>query len=561
MYIHLLKFKELPENIYKIILTSDNDKTVKHTHEIFYTIEYIKTYKLDDLRPEIFIHLLKIMNTYNENINFIYCYDIDKFELIIKNIELLDEYLEDISIENSPLKLTKRESKKIYNIIKFFIKESNKEHLFISPESLYNIKHFDENKYKIYLDDNSSIHCIDNDKDEEIIEENTQLYYITILDQHIYLSESKDNFIEIEGDKQYDDIFKDLTSRELNMLIDSKPNMRSTKISNILDETNFLPGKIFNIGTKKNQNQFLLPDPGDKYICSELNHNIEAFDHCIDNIESIISDPIVFNGTHPYKNKTMDELTEERNKELLKPTTIKHIDKKIDQRYKIQNDDGQEEEDYEEIIEEEIQENNSENNSENNLENNTILFTKNNVIDKNIIIYDIKQINDIKQSKYLSEIEMMAEYIVPELDAVKELLKIKFKNIDKMTFDVIEKNIMKINEFLYADDNKQIINAYDIDKSSQMLGLVRDFLSKNCVRKLGSKVYSTYLYDKFVEYLMLTSPCDAVYFNKNNFTPLVKKLNYKTKRDSSGIYWTNVSYNDNLCRTLCSKFNGRMHLV
>ena len=59
------------------------------------------------------------------------------------------------------------------------------------------MKHFDDEKHKIYLDDNSSIHCINNNEKELNKDEN--LYYVTVLDGHIYLSESKDKFIEIEG--------------------------------------------------------------------------------------------------------------------------------------------------------------------------------------------------------------------------------------------------------------------------------------------------------------------------------------------------------------------------
>jgi hypothetical protein len=141
------------------------------------------------------------------------------------------------------------------------------------------------------------------------------------------------------------------------------------------------------------------------------------------------------------------------------------------------------------------------------------------------------------------EIETMAEYIVPELDTVKDLLKMKLKDVDKLTYDIIEKNIIKINEFLYADESRQIIHTSD-NKTEQMLKLVRDFMVKNCIKKNGSKIYSSSLYTKFTEYLMLTSPTDNVYFNKNNFTPIVKQLNYKTKRDSVGIYWTDVEYKD-----------------
>jgi hypothetical protein len=271
MYIHLLKFEELPDNIYKIILTSDDIDTTKTIHEIFYTIENVFTYNVDDLQYDTFTNFLELMSNYKNNKNFIYCYDIDKFEQLTKCILELDENIEYVSTENTPLKLTRKDSKKIYNIIKYFIEESNKEHLFISPDSLKNLKNFDEKLYKIYLDDNSSIHCIDIDKDIEIVEGPT--YYITILDKHIYLSESKDNFIEIDGNISPNNLdrFKNLTSKEINMYIDTP---------NIFPTSNTTPSKIFNVGTKSTPlmdiRKYSLAKPSS--IADELVCNIVAYD-------------------------------------------------------------------------------------------------------------------------------------------------------------------------------------------------------------------------------------------------------------------------------------------
>ena len=60
---------------------------------------------------------------------------------------------------------------------------------------------------------------------------------------------------------------------------------------------------------------------------------------------------------------------------------------------------------------------------------------------------------------------------------------------------------------------------------------------------------------------MTTSPTNIVYFNKNNFTPLLKKSNYKTKRDGSGIYWVDICYKGEYNNSVLDKFGGRWFLM
>ena len=79
MYIHLLSFEELPNDVYKVILTKDDQNSIKNIHQIFYTIKNINTYKLENINSEIFTNILEFMSSYNRHKHFIYCYNLISF--------------------------------------------------------------------------------------------------------------------------------------------------------------------------------------------------------------------------------------------------------------------------------------------------------------------------------------------------------------------------------------------------------------------------------------------------------------------------------------------------
>ncbi len=571
MYIHLLQFQNLPDYIYKVILTNDDSDVVKKIHELFYTVMNVYTFEIDDIKPELFSHILELAHSYDNHKYFIYCHDLNSFEKMIYNVEQLDEFLDNISTKKTPLTLTKKESKKIYEIIKFFIDESSKEHLFISEKSLYNLKNYDDNIHEIYLDDNSTIYCVDQQDKQEFEE---KLIYVTVLDGHIYLSESKEKFIQIDDTQFDDEIFGHLNARELSAMIDSKDvtTKRSTPICNttrdqsivdsaikrmLCDETRkeILPTDIR--GLSAVQSQFTAIAKNYVKYDNFVEADIEPYNQHDAQGEPIISKNVCYDhkiGNESNKYEELKKNREDRDYLFKIPTTIQGTNEKVNPEYKLYDDIIKESFINEEPIEQIIDDDNN--------DGNIILFMKNSILDKNIISYDSDEIDIIKNCKYISEIETVAEYVVPELDAVRGLLEIKLKKIDKLTFNIVEKIIMKINEFLYGDDVKQsrrIMNTSD-NKSEQMISLVRDFLLKNCIRKVGSKIYSNELFNKFSEYLMGTSPTNIVYFNKNNFTPLIKKFNYKTKRDGLGIYWMNMCYKNDSTNTF-DKYGGRWFMM
>lgn len=555
MYIHLLQIDELPDNIYKIILTNETIDDVIKYNEIFYNIKNVHTYEIDDIRLDVFNHFMELMTLYqNRHKHFILINNLNKFEKLVQNMDDLNDLLEGIT-NDDPLKLSKKESKRIFEILKFFIKESDKQHLFINLESLNNLKEFDEDKHKLYLDDNSTIHCYNDDFDVN----DDKLYYVTIIDEQIYISSNPEQYIQIDSDERY----KKPAELIEKMIDTSEIKKKSTNISDLKPDgfpCEILSSDIRSLNDTKDIFQ-KIADQTVKFNVSD-DELYPGFDDKDYNEESIISKHIDF-YRDDAKPKSFEELIKQRDEELEKPTSIKHYDN--NDQY-IDCASGSK---YSSLfdaygIHNELEKEEEINDDEDDKEENIILFVKNNVLEKNKIIYNKNDMEKIKKCKYLYEIEIIAEYVVPEINAVKELLEIKLKNIDNLTYDVIEKNIIKINEFLYGDDviqSKRIINTND-SKSTLMLVLVRDFLVKNCVRKKGSKIYSNNLFNKFCEFLMVTSPPNIVYFNKNNFTPLVKKLNYKNKRDSNGIYWIDIDYQHKMMnKEVYEKFTGNWYLI
>lgn len=508
MYIHLIKINELPENVYKIIYTDIDAEKIETMHKMFYKIDNVFTYNIENIDQKIILNGMELFKMYKMK-SFIHCYDLEKFEQMWKIVEQMDDCLDYINIEPSSLKLTKLESGKIYDILKYFINVSEKKNLFMSNSSLKNLKIFDENTHKIYLDDNSTIVCQQNDIQPNNIQHIEENFFVTILDEHIYLSKSLDEFIELGNSN----LKTDLLPEEMSTLLDSLNGVEPIKILN--DEQIFLR----NDTNDKNGTNGMC----NIYTTVDEKNSVEPYISGDENVESVVS-----NYSHNYINNvkpglTLEEIEKESEKELIEPTTLEKM-------YENVNYESTIVENEEKIIEEMIE-------SINNVQSGLLLFIKNNILEKNLIITESEKIKCVKESTIFPEMEYIIEYIIPDIEQVSKLLDIKLKNVENLTLDIIEKNIMKINEFLYGDDKRSIIT--NNDKYSHMLSIVRNFMIKNCIRKKNSKVYSTQLYNKFYEHLLLI-PSESVYFNKNNFTPLVKKMNYQTKRDSNGVYWVDL---------------------
>lgn len=185
------------------------------------------------------------------------------------------------------------------------------------------------------------------------------------------------------------------------------------------------------------------------------------------------------------------------------------------------------------IINEEVE------NTDENTNKKVIALCENMLLGSRKIIIDDEIIAALIEKEYMKEISIISEYIVPNYDIVKELLNIKIRNEKgELTIDKVENIILKINDFLEDDYNKIKTN----NNKKDMMETVRLFTNNYCIRKVGSKIYSSELYDYFMDYLRKNDPQQSIYINRNNFTPIMKQLNFKTKRDKSGIYWIDLEY-------------------
>lgn len=214
---------------------------------------------------------------------------------------------------------------------------------------------------------------------------------------------------------------------------------------------------------------------------------------------------------------------------------------------------------YASIIEEhptsdQITDDTADDTADNNQKN--IIFVENAMTHNKTIETDQLIIDYINNKSYLKEFHVISEYCVPNYDVVKDLLLIKLNKLKgtELTVEKIDNIIMRLNEFLDENDTNSytdqlfglrhgipnvIING---KRNEKMLGLVRKFVNDCCTKSIGAKVYSSDLYNSFFEYLSKNSPLDIMFFNRNNFTPYMKQLNYKSKRDKSGIFWIDIGF-------------------
>lgn len=344
---------------------------------------------------------------------------------------------------------------------------------------------------------------------DSVLEIISKHFYNDILDKERYINQySLDNLKEFNEDTHEIYIEEDFIKC---IKKSTTPISQSCKVYKL-----FVKDKTLCICEKQNEVKYIPTELFFGRIAELTSNEIEPFSSV-----SSMAEEIVSNDTKVYYNvnslnRTIEELEKEREEELSKPTTM--------QTY----------EETEAEIEEEEESNDEE----------IISLVNNKILDKKIIVYGRETIERTKNVNYLPEIETVSEYVVVDLDAIKNLLEIKHKNNPNITQYIIEKDITKINDFLYGDkaptNTCLDTNIKDACLDVDIKDMVHRFISDEYIKKVGSKIYSNVLYREFTEYLMRVSPRHSMFVNKNNFTPILKQLNYKTKRDSNGIYWIDL---------------------
>lgn len=441
MYIHLLRLNELPDNVYKLIRTTDPIEIVKNIHKNFYDINDDNFFKdsvtFDKSVSVKMLYFIKNFFECHKSQDFIYCKDFNSFINILDNLNSL---------------------------------EINLNNLYTIPQS-YDIQPKNKNSTKNITQKKSTNNYVPQTLVKKVPEQKSNV--ISFMDEIEYY-ELKDkpinNFEEIVDENLEKDIEKKLEEKE-----------------------------------KLNNNYQLFLEQREKEL-----EDIKKGKKKVDKLNNV-------------DEKFVDDWETTLHK--------KPIQKMKSEFYSLLEDETEEEPDLAE--------------NEEPIYDDMILFVNNSVLNNNKVIYDKLAIEQIKNCTYLPEIEVVCQYAVPELDAVKDILDIKISQYkNKISHNIIERLIKKINELLYGDDeDKPVLIKNKNTQNDNMLKEVRNFLKDCCIRSTGRKIYSKDLYSRFHEYCMHNEPSILIFFNKNNFTPLVKKFNYRTRRDRNGIYWLDIDWN------------------
>lgn len=491
MYIHLINIKDLNPEVYKIVITNDDVDTVKKIHEIFYKINDIKTF---DVNENIVSHFELIKNLFEKySHNFYYFYNLDKFSNFLEKLNDTSVVLNDIITNEHSLSnrfnFNSEENNSLYDLFNYFLSKS--EIISISESNINNIQSYLENpdNYNVFLDKDKKLH-----------------FEISYPDSDTESDSDSNSELDFEYNICFDgnnNICIADTKRINDFIIIKEYQKKSTNIEDIIPHKDeflkFHSDAILALDLPKVQtirDEVWMEKNDDNYMIKAYNAH----------------DNMTTNEVMPYESEnTFGTITMLTNNE--------------------QNDNLDDLDDKEEHKNESI-----------------VLFIEIEIFDKNIIIYDDKNIEMIKNCNYLGEIKIISEYILTEPECFKKILKIKLEQIDnKITLESFEK-IIKDIEILLSDNDKTLLEDLSIKNIVRKIDLetmneiVKQYLLSECIKKKGSKIYSKDLYGNFCDYILWKNPSFNIHFNKNNFTPIVKKLGYKTKRDKNGIYWVDVEF-------------------
>ena len=185
-----------------------------------------------------------------------------------------------------------------------------------------------------------------------------------------------------------------------------------------------------------------------------------------------------------------------------------------------------------------------------------ITLIKNKLLDK--YTYIEGKSKSLINREYMKEILLDTEMYLPigamNKEIVREILVKKLDKCEKLNTNVFNTIVTNIQTFINDDTGEELIVVGPNDIEVRKKSIVSKFVNKECIRCEGSKIYSNALFENFMEYLIRKKPTMKVYFNKNNFTPLVKLNGYETKRDKYGIYWKNMKLLNDNNRLLYDRF-------
>ncbi len=534
MYIHLIRISTI-ENTLKIFMTEDSKETVRKLHDNMYdtetiTHECVQFEYSATIFNKVIEYFKKITKTINNNImrfdTFIEFPDNKTFDFeLFKYVNDIQNIVDDISdinkkqmeeqqnedIQQNEGEINDKKSL-IEENIHINIEEQSKENISMKIEDIIfqneDIQQQNENiqqQIEEQVKDNISMKIEDIQQQNEDIQQNDEVKEI---------SEELSKYL----DGLMDELYKNGEEKVLYINFDTYNKIK------YMNKHNGYNNKIF-IFTTMYMGMNNIDFQGYSYYALFEYNKYHDKDYITNNKNDIYK--IYYNNTKikKYKNGFSD------NSSMDLTSIIGYNGDITFASYDIQQEYNEEKEIV--IINEEVE------NTDETTNKKVIALCENMLLGSRKIIIDDEIIIALIEKEYMKEIRIISEYIIPNYDIVKELLNIKIRNEKgELTIDKVENIILKINDFLEDDYNKIKTN----NNKKDMMETVRIFTNNYCIRKVGSKIYSSELYDYFTDYLRKNDPQQLIYINRNNFTPIMKQLNFRTKRDKSGIYWVDLEY-------------------
>jgi len=97
MFLHLLNFKGLSDDYFKVVISNDSSETIRNNHEIIYSINNMYTYNVDGLDPVTNSDWNALLNDYCNHKYFMVCKNLSSLEDVLSSIDHNDSSFNQIS--------------------------------------------------------------------------------------------------------------------------------------------------------------------------------------------------------------------------------------------------------------------------------------------------------------------------------------------------------------------------------------------------------------------------------------------------------------------------------
>lgn len=566
MYIHIIECELFPKNVVKIITSDDSRETIENYHRLLYQTENISvtTYNHDITRDlsrlftNVFDCLEKYCNTSEQLCNFYYFFGKEDksteeyFNLMNQKIKELIQLIGELRTPPNLNNMQNMEDNMSSNDLKLPEKTENPTPSESSWSVLSILSKNTENKEENSNSDPETPESDANSENSENLDEEEKVEERTSELKNKLRPRMNENMIKV--DMLFEQYGKDLHGNPL-LIYDWLENPKDSKLTDMCRKMLMHAKK-----SEASNNGLAWGNPGVKHketqkenvtILTEEKVNVkedwkqlvtclpptlEAWRGMIDTLDKHEVDIDLDNTGLEYK-FDIDDLKVEQIHETVSEFDGTGFGSSCRQEEEEADSDSDSDYDpWNDNIEDKMR----------------VALVFNSLLNVHTVIYDRNVIDNIIYSSNFCEYVVVSEYLIQNESVIKQMISAKIRKSKEMSESVMDQIIRDVENFMNNDNDFDDSEIEKIDmfllrrnntQRTQVVleNIVRKFLKRSCIVKRGERVRSSDLFYNFTNYLKDKYYKAAIFINKNEFTPIVKKCGYHTKRFQDGVYWMDMT--------------------